>query len=86
MAYEWGYLREILKGYSITVEGRNMLESGCNLRGLGHLAAPPGAKVVGVDVDPTVIEIARARAACYDAEAMSFRVVAPGAPLPAGQT
>jgi SAM-dependent methyltransferase len=71
-----------LRGYGIAVEGRNVLEFGCNYGASAIVLHHLGARVMAVDVDPAVVELAKANAERYGAEAITFRVVDPGATLP----
>lgn len=80
--YEWTRLREILRGYGISVEGRNVLEFGCNYGASAIVLHHLDASVVAVDVDPTAVKLAMANADRYGADRAIFKVVAPGAQLP----
>lgn len=63
---EWNGVRHLLEGYFENIEGKKILEFGCNYGGSSIIAAHMGASVTGVDIDPDNIALARHNAAQYD--------------------
>jgi SAM-dependent methyltransferase len=80
--YEWAHLRKILFGYGISVEGRNVLEFGCNYGASAIVLHHLGAQVVAVDIDSVAVELATLNAERYRADTVTFRTIDPKAPLP----
>ena len=64
--YEWAHARHIFESRQMPLAGARVLEFGCNLGATSIVLAALGAQVTGVDVNPELIELARANAACYD--------------------
>ncbi len=63
--YEWAHLRLVAQAYGIVPHDLRILEFGCNVGGSLITMAALGAEVVGVDIDPTLVEIANANVARY---------------------
>ena len=62
-AYEWDHVRLALEAYGIDVEGRDVLEFGCNVGGSAVVLTALGARLSGVDIDPLMLPIAQANLA-----------------------
>ncbi|HEU0100644.1 MAG TPA: class I SAM-dependent methyltransferase [Allosphingosinicella sp.] len=63
--YEWKMLGAILRAYRIDLRGLQTLEFGCNYGASSIVMAGLGARVRGVDVDASAVELARCNAARY---------------------
>ncbi|GAD50143.1 hypothetical protein NT2_07_01430 [Caenibius tardaugens NBRC 16725] len=63
VAYEWRHLRKLLDVYGLPVDGRTILEFGCNVGGSSVVLAALGADVTAIDVDPDMIGVAQANIA-----------------------
>lgn len=63
--YEWKMLRPLLQAYGVDLRGLDALEFGCNYGASSIVMARLGARVCGVDVDPSAIDLARCNAARY---------------------
>ncbi len=80
-AYEWEHLRPALQAYAIAIEGRAVLEFGCNVGGSAVVLAALGATVSGVDADPAMPPIAAANLARHGLPG-EMRLAEAGRPLP----
>ena len=58
--YEWNHGRHIYETVDPAIAGKLYLEFGCNYGATSIVLAALGAKVVGVDVDARLLEVARA--------------------------
>lgn len=63
--YEWKMLRALFHGYDVDLRGLDVLEFGCNYGASSIVMARLGARVCGVDVDPSAVDLARCNAARY---------------------
>lgn len=66
VTYEWAHARHVFESRQVPLAGARVLEFGCNLGATSIVLAALGAQVTGVDVNPQLVELARANAACYD--------------------
>lgn len=83
VAYEWTHGRHLFEAYVPRLEGKRVLEFGCNVGASGVVLASLGAKVVGVDIDADLVELARAQTeSCGLASCMSVLHVADTRSLP----
>ncbi|ODU35120.1 MAG: hypothetical protein ABS88_01470 [Sphingopyxis sp. SCN 67-31] len=62
VAVEWEGVRYLLSAYAGNIEGKALLEFGCNYAASSIVAATLGARVTGVDVDPAAIALAQLNA------------------------
>jgi SAM-dependent methyltransferase len=68
--WEWGHARHVFDGLvEPMVEGRAVLEVGCNMGATAIVLAALGAEVTAVDPDPRYLELARANAIRHGVEA-----------------
>jgi len=63
--YEWAHARHFFEAYSHTLQGRRVLEFGCNVGASGIVLATLGAEVLGVDVNSEFVKVARAQVSAY---------------------
>lgn len=82
--YEWRKLRPLLDGYGLDLRGLEALEFGCNFGASSIVLARLGASVVGVDVDPGAVDLARCNAARHGRPDIDLRHVADTRRLPFG--
>jgi len=61
--YEWDHLRPLLGSYDIDVNGKSIMELGCNVGGSSVILCALGAQVKAVDVDEKMVRIAKANLA-----------------------
>jgi SAM-dependent methyltransferase len=73
--YEWKMLGAILNAYRIDLRGLQALEFGCNYGASSIVMAGLGARVRGVDVDSSAVELARHNAARYGLSDIAFHHV-----------
>lgn len=66
--YEWDHLRLLLDTYGIKAGNARVLEFGCNVGASSIVMAALGARVDAIDVDPSMIRIARANVARHKAD------------------
>ncbi len=62
VAWEWGHARHVFDGLVEPVDGRSVLEVGCNMGATAIVLAALGADVTAVDPNPRYLELARANA------------------------
>ena len=79
--YEWDHLRPALAAHAIEVEGRDVLELGCNSGGSSVVLAALGARLSGVDIDPMMPPIAAANLARHGLDG-DIRLIEAGGVLP----
>lgn len=82
--YEWKMLGAIFQAYGIDLRGLRALEFGCNFGASSIVMAGLGARVCGVDVDSSAVDLARCNAARYARSDVAFRHVADTRRLPFG--
>lgn len=63
--YEWNHFRHIIQAYEFDLNGKQILEFGCNFGASAIVLAKLGANVIAIDVNATSIAIAKANAAIY---------------------
>ncbi|MGE4429456.1 MAG: class I SAM-dependent methyltransferase [Sphingobium sp.] len=61
--YEWSHLRLVLAAYGVSVQGKDVLEFGCNVGASSVVLAALGARLAAVDIDAGHVAIARANLA-----------------------
>jgi len=82
---EWARLRHILQEHFPCLEGLRILEFGCNIGASAIVAAKLGGRVVGVDVDETLIRLARLNIKRYGVQRLAdVEHIRPERPLPFG--
>jgi SAM-dependent methyltransferase len=69
VAYEWTHSRHFFESYTPQLDGKRVLEFGCNVGASGIVLASLGADVVGVEVDREFAALAEAQASAYGLEA-----------------
>ena len=81
--YEWRHSRLLFERYIGILSGQPVLEFGCNVGATAIILAVLGARVTAVDLDESMLDLARANAARYGvAECIRFTLVDPAEPLP----
>ncbi len=81
--YEWQHIRYLLEAEPCRVQGRVVLELGCNVGATAIVLAALGAKVTAIDVDATRVELARANAARFGfTQSIAFTHVADTTRMP----
>src|SRR5437870_3039843 len=65
VAYEWTHGRYVFETYVPLLQGKRVLEFGCNVGASGIVLASLGADVVGVDIEADYVAMARAQAESY---------------------
>lgn len=63
--YEWGHVRYVLDGIFDRQEHPAVFEFGCNVGATAVVLAQLGATVTAADIDPQIVELARANARRY---------------------
>src|SRR5689334_8194410 len=82
-AYTWATLGPILEHVMHYVPGPRVLEFGCNMGAAAISAAKLSNRVTAIDIDPKLVDIARANARRYGlSERIEFRHVADTTHLP----
>lgn len=67
--YELTHLWPILDAYRLRLEGKSILEFGCNVGASSVVMAKLGGVVTGIDVDPSLVEVAAANIKLHGVEA-----------------
>ena len=81
--HEMQHIRWMLHPDLCGVDGREVLELGCNIGATAIVSAFSGARVTGVDLNPDYLEVAALNAKRYGlAERIHFQQVTEGTPLP----
>jgi SAM-dependent methyltransferase len=73
----WTSVRYFIAGYAADVSGKRVLEFGCNIGASAIVFSRLGAAVDAVDIDETIVDLARLNAARYGASNISFAVLTP---------
>jgi 2-polyprenyl-3-methyl-5-hydroxy-6-metoxy-1,4-benzoquinol methylase len=68
VAYEWEHLRYALLSLPFPLEGKNVLEFGCNIGASTVVLACLGAKVTAIDVNPSATKATALNVATYGKE------------------
>lgn len=82
VGYEWRRLRPLLQAYGLDVDGRDVLEFGCNVGASAVVLSGLGANVQAVEVDAGMARLARANAARYGLSRIAVRHVPDTRTLP----
>jgi SAM-dependent methyltransferase len=71
--YEMDHLRHILRAYGIDVQGKTVLEFGCNVGASAVVLQHLGARVVAIDISADNVELARLNGVQYGLSQCDYR-------------